>query len=90
MSITSSSTVAQVLAEYNDNLSWEGNVDKARLALAAIRWLLINRPETLGEDGRNINYASLEAEKTQLEQFVRQNTATTKRGRSAFTQVRCI
>ncbi len=71
MALDSSSTRTQVLAQYNDNLSWDGNPTKAALALEAIRWLLINRPVGMTQDGKGgVNYASIEAEKTKLEKYV--------------------
>ena len=70
MSITSASTRAEVLAQYNNNLSWEGSAAKAQLALEAIRWLLVNRPQSSTHGQNTINYAILENEKTKLQEFV--------------------
>lgn len=68
MALDSSSTLPDALAQYNDNLAWEGNASKQILALEAVRWLIANRPvsNTTG-DGRTINYADLRAEKARLE-----------------------
>ena len=68
--ITSSSTFAEVKAQYNDNLAWDGDITKARLALAAVRWMLVNRPSSGSEQGRNFSYTDLAAEKARLEAFV--------------------
>lgn len=70
MSLSSSSTVADALAQYNDNLSWEGDITAATAALAAVRWLLANRPKIIATNDRNINFDSLAAEKDRLEKFV--------------------
>lgn len=70
MAITSDSTQNEVLDQYNNNLTWEGNITKATLALAAVRWLLVNRPEGMTVNGRSHNYSALEQEKEQLENFV--------------------
>ena len=72
MAITSTSTHAQVIAQYNDNLVWEGSITKAQLALEAIRWLLVNRPQMNSINGRSTNYSQLEDEKNKLQEFVGQ------------------
>ncbi len=79
MAITSASTRAEVLAQYNDNLDWEGNATKATLALAAIRWLLINRPFRISQGERNLDYESLIDEKIKLEEFVSLNSSAVNR-----------
>ena len=70
MAITSSSTRAEVLAQYNDNLLWEGDITKAQNALEAIRWLLINRPQQATHNGRTLNYAELSDETRRIAAFV--------------------
>jgi hypothetical protein len=88
MALTSSSTIADALAQYNDNLSWYGSPTKAAAALQAVRFLLVNRAMTLADgDGQSVNYASLEQEKTALEKYVKQST-TTGSTRQSFTMGR--
>lgn len=70
MSLTSSSTLADAINQYNDNLSWEGNTTKAGLALEAVRFILANRPKVIATNDRNINYETLLGEKEKLETFV--------------------
>ena len=70
MALTSASTLTNALAQYNDNLLWDGDVTKARLALEAIRWLLANRPAQTTREGVGINYADLAEEKKKLQQIV--------------------
>ncbi len=70
MSLTSSSTRVEALAQYNDNLAWEGNATKAGLALEAVRWLLVNRPTKVSRGNRSSDYESLLAEKSKLESFI--------------------
>ncbi len=73
MSLTSSSTRTQVLAQYNNNRAWDGNPTKAADALEAIRWLLVNRPSGMTQDGKGgVNYESLQAEAAKLEKYVGQ------------------
>lgn len=91
MAITSSSTQADVLAQFNDNLGWEGNVTKAKAALEAVRWLVINRPESIRfSDGRAMNYAALLDEKNRLEAFVNANDSTVRSRQCSFTRGRML
>ena len=88
MALNSSSTKTDALAQYNDNLSWEGNPTKAALALEAVRWLLINRPQSISKGDRSLNYAEMSAEKNRLETYI------TSRGnavnRTSFTRGRML
>ncbi len=79
MSLSSSSTLDDALAQYNDNLNWEGDITAARAALAAVRWILVNRPKIVATNDRNINFESLAAEKTHLESFISANDTTINR-----------
>jgi len=88
MSLSSSSTLADALAQYNDNLDWEGNITKATAALEAIRFLLVNRAKSIGRNDRTINYESLLDEKRRLEEFVKLNKSTVNR--APFTQGRML
>lgn len=82
MALSSSSTLSDALAQYNDNLSWEGDVAKATLYLEAIRWLLVNRPQTSSIQGRSLSYSALELEKIKVADFV--NTFGANVNRSSF------
>ena len=79
MALTSTSTLSDALAQYNDNLSWDGDATKATAALEAIRWLLINRPQGTSRNGRTVNYAALEVEKAELEDYVNEFGANANR-----------
>lgn len=70
MALTSASTLDDALAQYNDNLSWDGDITKATAALAAIRWILVNRPKIIATNDRNISFELLAAEQVKLEKFV--------------------
>ena len=71
MAITSSSTRAEVLAQYNNNLAWDGNPTSAALAFEAGRWLLVNRPQSISQDGKGqMNYESLKEERVILEKYI--------------------
>ena len=86
MSLSSSSTLADALAQYNDNLSWEGDVTKATAALEAVRWLLINRAQTMAGGGQQLNYGSLENEKKKLEAFVSSASSAAAAARAGFVR----
>ena len=88
MALTSSSTYANAIAQYNDNLSWEGDSAKALLTLEAIRWLLVNRPQSTSRSGRSVNYATLSEEKIKLETFV--NNQGSSVTRAPFTRGRML
>lgn len=62
--------INSALAQYNANLSWQGDLASAQAALAAIRYLLVNRAQQIGDSNTTINYASLETEKKALETFL--------------------
>lgn len=88
MSLTSSSTLADALAQYNNNLAWEGNTTKAAAALEAIRYILVNRPRVIATNNRNIDFESLREEKGRLEAFVDANQAQVSR--CSFTRGRML
>ena len=70
MSLTSTSTLDDALAQYNDNLSWDGDITKAQNALAAVRWIMMNRPKVIATNDRNISFELLASEQVKLEKFV--------------------
>jgi len=70
MALDSTSTLANALAQYNNNLSWDGDITKATAALAAIRWLMINRPKIISTGDREVNFELLMGEQAKLEKFV--------------------
>lgn len=79
MALTSASTIVDAIGQYNDNLSWEGNITKATSALEAVRYILANRPQRIASGERNINYESIENEKKLLESFVIRSGANVNR-----------
>ena len=88
MSLTSASTLDDALAQYNDNLSWDGDISKATAALAAVRWLLVNRPKVIATNDRSINFELLVAEQARLEKFV--SNFSTAVNRASFTSGRML
>lgn len=83
MALDSTSTLTDAMAQYNDNLSWDGDITMATAALAAIRWLLINRPKIIETNDRTINFELLMTEQAKLEKFV--SSLSTSVNRCSFT-----
>jgi hypothetical protein len=88
MTITSTSTQAQVLAQYADNIDWDGDLTKAKNCLAAVRWLRVNRPTGLRHGERQLNYDALAEEQKALEAFIRSADSTRSVARTSFTEGR--
>lgn len=88
MGLTSASTLTDALAQYNDNLGWDGDATKAALALEAVRWLLANRALSQGVAGVSINFSDLRDEKTKLESFVSATKSTANR--ASFVKGRAL
>jgi len=88
MSLTSASTIADAIGQYNNNLSWEGDITKATNALEAVRYILANRPKVVASGERNVNFDSLASEKEKLEAYVGRASSTVNR--AAFTRGRML
>jgi len=84
VSLSSSSTLDDALAQYNNNLAWDGDIAKASAALEAVRWILVNRPKIVSTNDRNINFESLYNERDRLEPFVQNFSSNVNR--AAFTR----
>jgi len=63
-------SVADALAQYNANLSWQTSIASATAALEAVRYLLINRAQKFDDRGQQMMFESLNTEKTALETFL--------------------
>ena len=88
MSLTSASTIADAIGQYNNNLSWEGDITKSTNALEAVRYILANRPKMIASGERNINFDSLASEKEKLEAYVAR--ASSSVSRAPFTRGRML
>ena len=88
MTLTSSSTIADALNQYNNNLSWEGDITKATNALEAVRYILANRPKMIASGERNVNFDSFASEKEKLEGYV--GRASSAVSRAGFTRGRML
>jgi len=85
MALDSSSTLADALGQWNDNLVWEGDAAKARLALEAVRWLLVNRQQSISDQAIRLDYVDLQAQEKRLAQYV---GSVGNSARSSFTRGR--
>jgi len=63
-------TIAEALTQYNANLSWHASQASATLALEAIRFLLVNRPVSVGDQGGSMSNESLAAQAEKIERFL--------------------
>lgn len=88
MSLSSSSTRADAIAQYDNNLSWEGDPTKAAAELEAVRWLLVHRPTRIAKGDRSFDYESLADEKRRLEEYVEIAGITSSSRVVTFTQGR--
>ena len=68
--------IAAALTQWAENCDWIGSTTKAHLALEAINYLLVIRPQgsSFPAGNRSVQYADLSKEKEKLEEFL---TATT-------------
>ena len=88
MALTSASTITDALNQYNNNLSWEGNITKASNALEAVRYILANRPKIIASGERNVNFDSLLSEKEKLESYIGRSSSAVSR--APFTRGRML
>ena len=59
MALSSSSTYADALAQYNDSLSYEGSSTATANHIAAIRWLFANRASSSADSATSMSFESL-------------------------------
>jgi len=88
MSLSSSSTVTDAIAQYNDNLLWEGDASKSRNCLEAIRFILGNRAARMASDTESFDFESLKDQAQKIEAYLAVSTTTV--GRTSFTQGRML
>jgi len=86
MGLDSSSTLQDALDQYNNNLAWEGNITKAKNILEAIRYLLVNRGQSLSEAGSNLTFESLKEMQADVKAFVDTASPRSETKRATFTR----
>jgi len=87
MGLSKSSTLADALGQYNDNLSWEGDSAKALLFVEACRFLRMNRPLTRSDSLASLNFESLLKDQEKAEAYLQ---AASDDNRSTFVVGRCL
>jgi len=88
MSLTSSSSLADAISQYNDNILWEGDTTKAQNALAAIRFILVNRPIRISEESQSMDYESLKDQAKEIETYLNISNSTIEK--TSFTRGRML
>ena len=85
MAITS---VDSAFAQFNANLDWETSPDKGVLAREAVRYLIVNQPESYSIAGRAVtkNLQFLQKQLEDINKFL--PIAPRARGRSSFVGTR--
>lgn len=63
-------TISDALTQFNANLGWHLSRPSAELALEAIRFLLVNRPQRLEDAGSTLDFEALAAQATKIETFL--------------------
>lgn len=88
MALTSSSTLADAIAQYRNNLLWEGDVTKALAALEAARFLLLSRgTRSAYSDGSAVDYESLQDTVAEITAYLKTHD-TTNRPSTSFVRAR--
>lgn len=88
MALDSTSTAAQAIAQYNDNLRWWDSQAKAQNLLEAVLWLLANRAQVMADRGATLNYSSLEKLREQLERKTGVGLTGEANKRSSFVRAK--
>ena len=85
MALTSTSTISDAYAQWQNNLAWDGDLTKAQNALEAARYLLMCRPQMIAaETGVNMRFAELKDQIAKLESYV--GNLSTSVNRAQFTR----
>ena len=78
MAITSSSTLSDVLDQYNNNLIWEDSTTTATNALEAIRWLMINRAKIQETTEHKLDFEAMQVQADQIKAYLDVRRSTTR------------
>lgn len=63
-------SITAALAQWNENALWHESTTKAGLALEALRYLIVNRAQSSGHAGTNLNYEMLQDEAKKIEKYL--------------------
>jgi len=86
MALTSDSTLQDALDQYNDNLDWHGSPTRARLALEAVRYLIVNRPQSTPSISGSLNYEQLLEVQRELRRYLDAVSTPTTARRSSLVR----
>lgn len=85
MALDSTSTYAQALAQYNDNLSYEGSSSKVALFIEACRWMRVNRAQVSTDSATSMSFESISEDLAKAEKH---RDALVRTYRSPFVRAR--
>jgi len=63
-------SITAALTQWNENALWHESTVKANLALEALRYLIVNRAQSSGHAGTNLNYEMLQDEAKKIEKYL--------------------
>ena len=63
-------SITAALTQWNENALWHESTTKAGLALEALRYLIVNRAQSSGHAGTNLNYEMLQDEAKKIEKYL--------------------
>ena len=63
-------SITAALTQWNANALWHESTTKAGLALEALRYLIVNRAQSSGHAGTNLNYEMLQEEVKKIEKYL--------------------
>jgi hypothetical protein len=86
--LSSTSTLADALAQLNDNLAFHGNATKAALYLEAADWLLVNRPKQSEAGSSSLDFESILPRMEKAERII--DAAAAVSSRPSFTRGRML
>ena len=89
MALTSTSSLADAIAQYKDNLLWDGDVTKSRAALEAIRFIRMTRPSIMAKGDFSVTQDQLAGEQQQIERFLAAFD-TANQPQCSFTRARAL
>jgi hypothetical protein len=79
-------TLLEAITQYKDNISWRGDVAKARLFEEAALVIQLERAQGNSQGGTSLNFESVAEQIKRVQAFLDSASTT---GRSVFTTGRC-
>ena len=79
-------SIAEAIAQLNENLVWETSYVKATLALESVRYLIANRAQAMSNGGSQLSYDSLLNMEQRMSSFVQASAPSASASRTSFTR----